>query len=634
MSRFTRAAPWILSALLLASHAPGFLRSPLLQGDLPGHLEAVRWSAAHLWPLPWGWDPRFLLGLPSGITYPPLLAWIGGGIALATGAEAALRLVILLAVAALPPALLAAARGLGLRRETALAATAAALAVLWLPGPGLGGSLRQTFVAGNAANTLALPIFLLFVGALRRALGRPGRAWRAAVPLGLLLLAHFVLAAAAAAILGAYTAAALLRRRLRAVRRGTGIAVLALLLAAPFLVPFLVHLREASPDGIAFSPPPSPAEWIVLAASAACVVLAGRLGRRALLPGVALAALLLLLRGVVFPLVGDPPFRMEYHRFRLLLYLALVPSVAVLLHFRLSGRPVARALSAVAVVAVAALGFVAPYDSRGPAPVPLPGPDPGFPSGRVLVLASPAAQHGSWHGLQLRLPPSMQVHGAKGLFVESSPFARAVFEAERAASGPGTSPRWWGIHTATAEEAGTSTPSGLARRLAGLGVGAVVAREPVSERLAAVSAEGKNLGDGFRLYLLPPWPGPGPAGWERLPPIEGSPVPARGEAVESIEASDRGDRIRIRFGEGGGRVVLHLFAHSDWEIAEGSGSIGKAPLDPQAGIEAPLLSVEGAGTVEIRHAPRFEEWAGLAIGVATAAAVAFRARTSRIGRRR
>lgn len=634
MSRFTRAVPWILSALLLASHAPGFLRSPLLQGDLPGHLEAVRWSAAHLWPLPWGWDPRFLLGLPSGLTYPPLLAWLGGGIALATGAEAALRFLILLAVAALPPALLAAARGLGLRRESALAATAAAIAVLWLPGPGLGGSLRQTFVAGNAANTLALPIFLVFVAALRRSLGRPGRAWSAAVPLALLLLAHFVLAAAAAAILGAYTAAALLRRRLRGVLRGTGIAALALLLAAPFVLPFLVHLREASPDGIAFSPPPSPVEWIALAAAAACVALAGRVGRRALLPGIALAALLLLLRGAVFPLVGEPPFRMEYHRFRLLLYLALVPSMALLLHRRLPVPSIPRALAAVGVVAIAALGFVAPYDSWGPAPVPLPGPDPGFPSGRVLVLASPAAQHGSWHGLQLRLPSSMAVEGAKGLFVESSPFARAVFEAERVASGPGTSPRWWGIRTATAEEAGTSTPSGLARRLAGLGVGAVVAREPVSGRLAALAAEGKNLGDGFRLYLLPPWPGPGPAGWERLPPIEGSPVPVRGEAVESIETSDGGDRIRIRFGDGGGRAVFHLFAHSDWEISGGGGSIGEVPLDPQAGIDAPLLSVEGAGTVEIRHAPRFEEWAGLAVGLATATAGALRARTRRIGRRR
>jgi hypothetical protein len=550
------------------------------------------------------------------------------------GAEAALRLLILLAVAALPPALLAAARGLGLRRETALAATAAAIAVLWLPGPGLGGSLRQTFVAGNAANTLALPIFLVFVGALRRALGRPGRASSAAVALGILLLSHFVLAAAAAAILAAYTSAALLRRRPRALLRGAGIGVVALLLAAPFLFPFLAHLGETSPDGIAFSPPPSRAERIVLALSAVAVLLAGRLGRRALLPGITLAALLLLTRGVVFPIAGEPPFRMEYQRFRLLLYLALVPSLAAFLHRRLPRPHRPRALAPLGVAAVAVLAFAAPYDARGPDPVPLPQPIPRVPAGRVLVLASPAAQNGSWHGLQLRLPAAIGAHGAKGLFVESSPFARAVFEAERAASGPGTSPRWWGIRTATAEDAGISTSSGLARRLAGLGIGAVVAREPVSEVLAALAAETEDLGDGFRLLVLPPWRGAGPAGWERLPPIEGSPVPARGEGVGSIETSERGDRIRIRFREGGGRAVLHLFAHSDWEIAEGSGSVGNVPLDAPAGIEAPLLSVGGVGPVEIRHAPRFEEWAGLAVGLATAAALAIRAPFRRTGGRR
>jgi hypothetical protein len=325
---------------------------------------------------------------------------------------------------------------------------------------------------------------------------------------------------------------------------------------------------------------------------------------------------------------------MEYHRFRLLLYLAAVPSAAVFLRRRLSSPAVGRCLALLGIGAVALLAVAVPYDARGPAEVPFPGNTPDLRAGRILVLASPAAQNGSWHGLQLSLPPSMGVDGAKGLFVESSPFARAVFEAERAASGAGTSPRWWGIRTAVETEAGTSTPSGLARRLAGLGVGAVVAREPVSEDLAAFAGDGRDLGFGFRLFALPPWSAPGSAGWEALPPFVDSPVPARGEGVESIEASTARDRIRIRFGESGGRAVLHLFGHSDWEIAEGSGSIGTVPLDPLAGIDAPLLSVQGAGTIEIRHAPRFEEWAGLLLGLGTAVAGAACEGARWIGRRR
>ena len=82
-------------------------------------------------------------------------------------------------------------------------AGAAAIAVLCLPGRGLGGSLHQTLVAGNAANALAFPCLLLFLSRLRHGLGRPHLFTVPAAALALCLLGHFIVSAAGMLSLGA-----------------------------------------------------------------------------------------------------------------------------------------------------------------------------------------------------------------------------------------------------------------------------------------------------------------------------------------------------------------------------------------------------------------------------------------------
>jgi hypothetical protein len=307
---------------------------------------------------------------------------------------------------------------------------------------------------------------------------------------------------------------------------------------------------------------------------------------------------------------------MEYHRFRLLVYLAAVPAGLALLQRGIGGRTGMRAATAVATTGVAALALLAPYDTRGPGPLPLPGPVPAPGTSRILVVASPGAQAGAWHALQLLVPPAMGVEGAKGLFVEATPFARPVFEAERAASGPGTSPRWWAIRTSPDA---LGEPDALARRLAGLGVGAVVAREPVSPGIRALAEAGAiPLGNAYRLFRIPPYPARGDAGWIALPPLADSPIPARGTGVSRIRRSPAGDSITVSFDAGGGHAVLLTFAHSDWRVESGDGEIGRVPLAPESGIDAPLLEVRGRGPVTVHHGPRVEEWAGLAVGLAAA----------------
>ncbi len=593
--RIGRRVPWVLAALLALAYGPDLLRSPLLQGDLPGHVETIRWSAVRLWPLPWGWDPRYLCGAPAGILYPPLLAWLGGGLAKLVGAEGALRMLLWVSIVVLPPALALAGRGLGLRPWIAGWASAAGLAVLWLPWRGLGGSLHQTLLAGNAANALALPLFLVFLYRLRPGLAR-SRGWSgAAALLALILLTHFIVGALAGLTLVAFTLWRAWRlRSMTALARGVRIAAAALLAAGPFLVPFLWHFREASPDAIGMSVFPSAIEWLALAAVTLLVLIHPRWTAHPMIPLLMLLMLLYLLRGVVFPVLGTPPFRMEYHRFRLFLYLATVPALFLLLQSRPVLRRTARALAIglTALLLVLLGGFR--YNARGPQPLPPPGAQPDLRGHRVLVLASPAAQNGAWHALQLQLPARLGATGLKGLFVEAAPLARSVFELERIAAGPGVRPRWWAIRVADSSALRALPAAEVARRFAELGVDTIVAREPVSSAvLNLLAAFPEDLGNGYVLYRLSP--APLARVWE--PGGPGAFVPCRvAEGGSRLELTLPPDR----------EVHLAGSAFSDWRVEEGQAVLETAPPG--------MLRVRGRGPVVLAVRPRAEEWLGLAAG--------------------
>jgi hypothetical protein len=597
------AIPAALTGLLAVAFVPSILRSSLLQGDLPGHLETIRWSAAELWPLPWGWDPRYLGGAPAGILYPPLLAWVGGGLARWIGAEWAARTILGLAVLALPFCAYRGARGLGLRPRFAAWAAASTVLFLWLPGAeigglvlgwrGMGGSLRQTLLTGNLANALTLPLLFLLLGVLRPAIARPGR-WRgAAALLGAILLGHFLVGAAALAAVSGY---ALWRGcRLRSasnVLRGALVGGAGALAAAPFLLPFVVHLGEASPDGIPFAPYPGAIEWLALAALALLILMHPRWTGHPMIPLLGVLAGFYLLRGGVIPLLDAPPVRMEYHRFRVFLYLATVPALLLLLQSRAGLRRLLLPWRLIVVAGLAWLALTARFDAGGPEPVPT--PRLRHDGHRVLVLASPRVQNGSSHGLQVALPAKLGFWVPKGTFVEASPLSRRMFELERLAAGSGTRPRWWAIRITPPDELALLEPEEVAARFREFAVDRVLAREPVSRAVRRLAVGVEDLGNGFGLVYLPPTP------WARR--LDGSEA-----AVPSALDAD-GRRIELTL-DPPGAAAVSVAAFSDWRVSEGSATLSVEPPG--------LLRVEGSGRVVLRIGPRGEEWAGLGIGVLT-----------------
>ncbi|ANM28949.1 hypothetical protein ABI59_04005 [Acidobacteria bacterium Mor1] len=627
MSRIPRrlldAAPWALGLMLVAVWGPDLWRSPLLQGDLPGHVAVVEALIDFgQWPLPWGLDPRFFCGAPIGTLYPPLFHWLAATIVqLSPGylpAEVGVKALLFAYLLLLPPSLFSAARGLGLRRGEALLATTAGLLVLALPMRGLGGSLRQTLVAGNAANAFILPFFLFFVGRLRRAIGGHGGGLALAALLIVVLLGHFLLGAMAGLSLVAYAIVRAVRvRSPQPLTRGASISAISLLGAAPFLIPFVVHIGEASPDGLVNAPLPIPIEWLTLLGLAGLALFARPgLKRSPLVGALLLLGILYGCRAVIFPLFGAPPIRMEYHRFRLFLYLALVPGALLALRALPQAMALRRGFSALAALLLAALLLVQlgvlganstfRYDATGPTP-----PDYAaarysdrmrelpVSSQRLLILSDPKSQNGSWHGVQLGglkyfdymighngIPA---LYGLRGLFVEQSPTSRAIFELERAASGPSARPHWWAIAVASDAELRGESTARLAERFRRLGVDRILARHEVSAGVRSLAIEPpRYLGGGFVLYQLP-----------------AAPLVWREDNGAPVDADYDGGLIRVSLPEATTVTVSQAFS-SDWRIEEGQGTIERT--------HDGLIRVVGDGTIKLAFRPRLEEWLGLALG--------------------
>jgi hypothetical protein len=233
------------------------------------------------------------------------------------------------------------------------------------------------------------------------------------------------------------------------------------------------------------------------------------------------------------------------------------------------------------------------HDARGPLAVPLPDRLPDLGSERVLVLASPEVQDGAWHGLQIELPARMRFWSPKGLFVEAAPWARSVFEAERAVAHPSARPRWWAIRTDSREQMEAEGIDRLRERFRELGIGWILAREPVSTRVGDLAIRPPiELGHGFRLYRL----SPASLAWRADPPHE--PVP--------VHVSEDGDALVLRLGERPGRVVIAIAAVSDWRVERGVATLGRT-VDGD-------LEVTGRGEIHLRVSPGADEWAGLMLG--------------------
>lgn len=165
-----------LVALAVAARHVGTGTPP--GADATGHLQRIE----HAWTLfragrVDGWFPGAMLGYQAHLIYGPGLGVATGLVRLATfglvDAGGALRIVLVLAFVAVPFAVAALGRALGLDRWTAAAAGALALAVSSPRGGGLEGAFTTALAAQQVAVPLVVAALALGVECVRRAERRP-----------------------------------------------------------------------------------------------------------------------------------------------------------------------------------------------------------------------------------------------------------------------------------------------------------------------------------------------------------------------------------------------------------------------------------------------------------------------------
>lgn len=433
-------ASWLPSAILAAATLALFLWLVLPQlashsdtvGDAPGHVGAAAFLRDRLLPALRGFQPQFFAGYEWGQFYPPLFHVFVAVVSFGTTIEMAYRIVVACSVLILPLALHRFARGCGASRARAVVAMLGGLAALcatpWLGGGGRasGGTLFSTYVVGLGANAFALPIWLIFAARLPHALRRGGKPLLSTALLGAgLLLSHFV-CGVAAAIFGAVTVLVTVgcsraSMRPRVVRNACVIAVTTLALSAFFVVPYVVD-RDVSAVSFIDAGDSTVTAALAMTAVLAAIVAGVSVGARRS-RGVVVLAVFSAILAIGMPLGERLGMGGHLDRFHTFSQLAAIGAMACSIPRGLM-TGVAGAVSAAICLA---LGLAAADSLKAPAAPPV----ARFPrleaTSRVLVVGHPARTPGR-HWLQNVTPRETGANGVIGLFVESAPTARFLFD--------------------------------------------------------------------------------------------------------------------------------------------------------------------------------------------------------------
>ena len=337
-----------------------------------------------------GWLPRLVLGQQEFLFNGPGLTWLVGLVRLLTlgtlSTTGALKVVCVVSVAAVPPAVAFLARSYGLSRPAAGLAAVLSLLVSSPYGPGLQGLFR----VGLIPNQLGAILFCVALGAVVRTVDGAGRRWpaTAAAATAALLVTHLIsvliLAVFVALTLAARAATRTLERR--GVARLAGVAIGTAGLAAFWLAPMVAH-RDLHGVFTGWDTPPLPDRMgdivtgrILLPAGFAVLVAAGWVhtllrgpDRRHALVWVVVPLAYLPLSAAALHLLGPGDVTLQLPN-RGLGYVGLMavfavaaPVAALAGRFGRAGQAAALALAALAVVA-----FAPGRDAPGQLPEPQP----------------------------------------------------------------------------------------------------------------------------------------------------------------------------------------------------------------------------------------------------------------------
>ncbi|VVB98923.1 Uncharacterised protein [uncultured archaeon] len=420
----------VLSYTLIALVVPFCLDNSLLNYDMAGTYASSWYTAEYLFPLPIGWNPFFFSGFSQNQFYGPLFPYLVAIPSQVMPVETAFKLVFSLMLLATPLAFYYFARSFGFTRNNSAAIMLLMYGLLFaFPGKYIGGNIHSTFGNGFIANALGMVLLFLYFGSLNRGISG-GKIILPSILLALVGLTHTLTALAALVIPLAFIVSKPSKEKAAVIAKHIG---LAFLLTAFWAVPAIVNMRFASVYQIGNIE----SNLLLFGIAIAIMAIGFFAKKKESMPLYTFTALLL---GLSF--VADEVFSLpvHYYRFTMLIYL-MAP--AIIFSFIQKERKILLlgALAACAFLMLTATdmrigGTTAMQIEKLPQNL----------EGRVLIEA-PMAKEGSPHELQYAIPMQSNVHGARGLYVESSLNSRYIFDIEQALD-PGNVE--WGVITDSA----------------------------------------------------------------------------------------------------------------------------------------------------------------------------------------
>jgi len=334
-----------LGAMLVAIAAtiilPYVKYNNLLGADAVGHLASIVHFREHIFPYPTGWNAHHFAGFPQYVFYPPLFHYLAALAAGVLATAVAFKLLVSVSVLGIPLAAYALGRRLGLGQRGLLLWLVWVWAMARLTPPSWGGNISGAIYFGQVSNTLAIPLFFLYLVAVERMLATR-RTVGASLLLAATILAHTYTGLAAILILIGRVLVSTDRSRVLIPVMRHMAATLAV--SAFWVVPVLVYREFMSGETITSR---MPTYWLPIVSIGLILlfVLARQTDRNTKVFGYLIGLILLI--GLVYIRVFSS---LAFHPHRFFIYGAYLVFLPV---YSLVLRPLARRMSPVVLVVLA-----------------------------------------------------------------------------------------------------------------------------------------------------------------------------------------------------------------------------------------------------------------------------------------
>ena len=238
----------ILTILVAIGFAGFYLVGPFLNNyDAAGHQLAVQ-SMQEFWPLPIGWDNTTFLGYMQGQAYPNLTHWLATGLSFFMSTGAALKIIVGLAIIALPITIWLWLKNRSNNQYNLLII----FAILLLVPAYVGSNFAGLFTYGLITNFATLPLLFLFMMFLEKSSKSRRYMWFAGLIFGLITWSHIVVTITTGIV---FIATLLTSKRPKKVLEYWPVVAVPIIMAAPLFWGIIQNSATIIPfDGGNFDP--------------------------------------------------------------------------------------------------------------------------------------------------------------------------------------------------------------------------------------------------------------------------------------------------------------------------------------------------------------------------------------------